>query len=353
MAEHVEMRLYTAGQLKDWLLHGLAVEGLSEELIDKCRAYALVKNPFVTDDMSLVSALFVNGGVGAYTYVFPDKMNRPQRTIYWNTTLYVNPQYEGRGYAYCVIAAICELYGDDYFDLDAAEASVENLKYQGLTVTYLSQYVFRQKSIKGNSLKARAARTWERLRLRRCSKEAVLRRRLMQGNYELQYVNCVDDETYTFIKNHAEADLFLRRQETFDWILQHPFMQESPLHGRVKHRCQFASAMPVFRMYGIVVRRQGTIVGFLVMRATQDECAVKYIYYDPMAKEDVFLAVAEHLLAQPKSIFFTADKQLHDFVAQYNLFAHDMIYNKSFAYPNGFEYDENLRVQAGDGDNVT
>ena len=353
MSERVDMRLYTARQLKDWLFCGRVVEGLSEELIDKTRAYSLVTNPYVTDDMSLVSALFVDGNVGAYTYVFPDRMEKPKRTIYWNTTLYVNPKYEGRGYAYCVIAAICELYGNDYFDLDAAEASVENLKYQGLTVKYLSQYMLRQKTISGNNLKAKAARVWEHFRLQRCSKEVLLRRQLAQCDYELQYVNYVDDETYAFIKSHSEADLFLRRQETFNWVLQYPFMQESPLQGRVRHRCQFSSAIPMFRMYGIVVRKQEAIVGFIVMRATQDEWSVKYLYYDLAAEKDVFLAVTEHLLAVPRSVFFTADKQLHDFVAQYNLFAHDMIYHKSFAYPANFEYDEICKVQAGDGDNVT
>ena len=354
MAEQVDLRLYTVAQLKDWLFHNHMVEGLSETLIDKSRAYALVTNPFVTNDMSLVSALFVDGKVAAYTYAFPDRMEKPQgRTIFWNTTLYVNPRYEGRGYAYCVIAAICELYGEDYFDLDAAEASVENLRYQGLTVTYLPQYILRQKASRSRGWKASIARSWERLQEYLHSKERELRRQLSQSDYRLQYVSFVDDETYTFIKAHAEGDLFLRRQETFNWILQHPFMQESPLRRRVRRRCRFSSAEPTFKMYGIVVRKQDKTVGFVVLRASQDEWAVKYIYYDESAHEDVFLAVTEHLLEQRKVVFCTADKRLHDFVAKYRMYAASEVYQKSFAYPSGFEYDGNQRVQAGEGDNVT
>ena len=354
MTEQVEMRLYTTAQLRNWLLHGEAAEGLTEVLIDRTRAYALVTNPFVTDDMTLVSALFVDGKVGAYTYTFPDRMEKPQgRTIFWNTTLYVNPKYEGRGYAYCVIAAICELYGENYFDLDAAEASVENLKYQGLTVRYLPQYVLRQKAISGDDWKGRLARAKENMRLRRHSKEGALRRELVQSDYRLQYVSHVDDETYAFIKNHAGRDMFLRRREMFDWILQHPFMQETPLRRRVRRRCKFTSAVTVFRLYGIVVRMQERIIGFVMLRATHNEWAIKYIYYDEASAHTVYLAIAEHLLAQPKAAFCTADKRLHDFVAQYNLFAYDTVYQKSFAYPAGFEYDETLNVQAGEGDNVT
>ena len=361
MGEKVEMRLYTVSQLKDWLYHNAEVEGLTEVLIDKTRAHALVTNPYVRDDMSLVSALFVDGKVGAYTYAFPDLMEKPKdRLIYWNTTLYVNPKFEGRGYAYCVIAAICELYGEDYFDLDAAAASVENLKYCGLTVKYTPQYVLKQKAISSKDWRGRAAYAVEEMRQRRRSREKELLKEIKENGYRLQYVRWVDDETYDFIRAHAETNLFLRRQETFNWILQHPFMQEAPLGRRVRRRCRFSSARMEFGMYGIVVmKKDGELpdsfktVGFVVLRATRDEWAVKYIYYDEASAKDVYLAVAEHLLTYRKSTFCTADKRLHDFVAGYRLYAHDTIYEKSFAYPAGFEYDEGQTIQAGEGDNVT
>ena len=354
MAEQIDLRLYSAAQLKDWLMHNRAAEGLSEVLIDKVRAYALVSNPFVSDDMSLVSALFVDGKVAAYTYVFPDRMEKPAgRTIFWNTTLYVNPHYEGRGYAYCVIAAICELSGDDYFDLDAAEASVENLKYQGLTVVYRPQYILRQKATGSGSGKAALAQAWHRLEGGIKSREKELQALMANSDYRLQYVNYVDDETYAFVRSHAEGDLLLRSQESMNWVLQHHFMIESPLRRRVRRRCRFASALPTFRMYAFVVRLQEQMVGFVVIRATRDEWAVKYLYYDESASEVVFMAVAEHLLAERRPLFSTADKRLHDFVAQYRLYACEEIYNRSFAYPKDFDYDASLNIQAGDGDNVT
>jgi hypothetical protein len=58
-------------------------------------------------------------------------------------------------------------------------------------------------------------------------------------------------------------------------------------------------------------------------------------------------------LEEPKAVFVTADKRLHDFVAQYRFYAVSEIYQKSFAYPANFEYDERLYIQAGEGDNVT
>ena len=354
MGDKVDIRLYNTKQLKDWLYCNEEVEGLSEVLIDKTRAHALVTNPYVSDDMSLVSALFVNNKLVAYTCTFPDRMAKPKdKLIYWNTTLYVDRKYEGRGYAYCVIAQICELYGENYFDLDAAVASVENLKYQGLQIKYLPQYVLEQKAIRRKGLKGNIAGIREDIRMYFLKKEKELRKDIAQSDYHLEYVNWVDSQTYSFIQSHADKDMFLRRQETFNWVLQNPFMQESPVHKRVRQQCQFSSTSKEFGMYGVRVLVGDQLIGFMILRASGTEWAVKYLYYEESAAKQVYFAVAEHLLLYKKHRFSTADKRLHDFIARYRLFAHDTIVPKSFAYPKYFEYDERLYIQAGEGDNVT
>jgi len=130
-------------------------------------------------------------------------------------------------------------------------------------------------------------------------------------------------------------------------------MQESPVRRRCKKKCRFSSIARVFRLYGVVVREKEEIVGFLILRSTNEEWSVKYIYYKDGASRTVYYAVAEHLLSYPRLHFYTADKGLHDFIVEYNLYDHDTIYKKSFACPPNFNYDGQLHIQAGDGDNVT
>ena len=170
MEENIRLELYSALEVKQWLQTGVSVRGLSSELIDKQRAYAIVNNPYVTDGLHIISALFVEDEIGAYTYLFPDKLTlypntekEVEKLIYWNTTLYCNPKFEGRGYAYIVIGQFCELYGDDYFDLDAVPESIENLKFAGLNVEFIDQYVLSRKEIKSSSIKAKIARQIEKL----------------------------------------------------------------------------------------------------------------------------------------------------------------------------------------------
>lgn len=354
MSDKVDLRLFTAAQIRDWLYHGTHYAGLSEHLIDKQRAFAILANPYVEDEMSLISALYVNDRLGAYTYVFPDLMEKPcERLIYWNTTLYVDPVYEGRGYAYIVIAQICELYGADYFDLDAAKASVENLKYQGLNVEYLHNYLFTNKNIHLNSPKGVISYVSNAINRLRKSRKNRLLMDISNSRYSLQYTSYVDDEMYEFIKTHSSKDVFLRKKETFNWILQYPFLLESPLRGRCREDCKFSSNIKEFKLYGVVVREDDKMVGFVILRSTPDEWAVKYLYYDSTDSKSVFLAIAEHLINYPKRRFFTTDEDLHDFVVGYNLYDHDSLYERSFAFPVSFDYDKGLNIQAGDGDNIT
>lgn len=354
MGEVVDIRLYTASQIKEWLFHNKEHEGLTGRLIDKTRAQALVANPYVTDDMALVSAIFVDKQVAAYTCVFPDLIQKPERKlIYWATTLYVNPKYEGRGFAYCVIAQIGELYGENYFDLDAADASVENFRYQGLCIDYVSQYLLHNKNIVREGIRGEYAYWKYKIEKYKKSNERALLKKIKSARYCLRYVSYIDDALYSFIQGHSDGDLFLRSQETFNWILKFPFMQESPLARRVKKECRFSSTRSEFRIYGVCVYCQEGLAGFVVLRCASEEWSVKYLYYDKNYENEVFLAIAEHLVARPKRCFFTASKPLHDFVCRFGIFTQDAVYKKSFAYPADFVYDKALAIQAGDGDNIT
>ena len=351
MEEKIRLELFTVRQVRQWLQTGVGERGLSEKLIARTRAWAIVNNPYATDDLNIISAIFVNDEVAAYTYLFPDD-NKGER-IYWNTTLYCAPQYEGRGYAAIVMGQFCELYGECYFDLDAARASVENLKFVGLQVNYVDQYVLSNKSIRTTTLRGRLAALAQRIRILCTSRERQLRHQIAAANYRLEYVNFVDDATYAFIAAHATNDLFLRSQAMFNWILAYPFMQESPLSHRVERDTQFTSTRRTFRFYAVRVLVDDQLVGFYILNHSREVQYLNYLYYDEAYAESIFLSIAEHILLFHAPKFFTANKACADFVAQYRLYPKREVFRKSFSHPQSFVYDPTRFIQAGDGDNIT
>ena len=360
MEEIIRLELFSVQEVKHWLTTGNSERGLSDAVIAKQRAYAIVDNPYATDDLKIISALFVNDKVVAYTYLFPDKIRIQdnagefyERLIYWNTALYCDPQYEGRGYAFIVIGQFCELYGEDYFDLDAAEASVENLKFAGLTVEYIQQYVLSNKIIRGNNFISKLARLKERITLRRNSKKNKLIREIHSSCYKLEYVSYIDDEVYQFIVQHSRDNLFIRSQEMLNWILNSHFMQPCPLLHRVQKDNVFTSNRNFFAFYGVKVMVNNNLVGFYIFSDSNEIWYLNYLYYNEMYEKDVFNSIAEHIFHSKRPKVYTCSNKLWSYLKSFNLYSKAFIFNKSFAYPSSFEYNKSKHIQAGDGDNIT
>lgn len=351
MEEQVRLELFTVRQVRDWLEHGVTERGLSEKVIACTRAWAIVNNPYATEDLNIISAIFVNDEVAAYTYLFPDEQDGHR--IYWNTTLYCAPKYEGMAYAAIVLGQLCELYGEHYFDLNAVKESIENLKFVGLQVDYVDQYVLSNKSIRTNTLRGMLAAWMQRIQIACTSRESQLRRQIAKANYRLEYVNFIDDVTYAFIASHAKDNLFLRSQQMLNWILTYPFMQESPLAHRVERDTQFSSTCRKFRYYAVRVLEDDKLVGFYILNESQEMLYLNYLYYDKAYAETVYLSIAEHVLLFRAPKFFTADKACADFIGHYKLYPKRETFHKSFSHPQSFKYEQTKFIQAGDGDNIT
>ena len=351
MDEQIRLELFTVGQVRHWLETGHGERGLSEKLISRTRAWAIVNNPYSTDELNIVSAIFVNDKVAAYTYLFPDENNG--RRIYWNTTLYCAPEYEGRGYAAIVMGQFCELYGEDYFDLDAAKESIANLEFLGLQVDYIDQYVLSNKTIRTTDIRGKLAAMAERIRSICRSRRHQLHSLLSNADYRLEYIRFIDDETYSFIKEHSEKDLFLRSQDMLNWILTYPFMQESPLLHRVDYDNRFSSTRRSFRFHAVRVMDERKQVGFYIMNESQEVLYINYLYYDKEYAETVYLSIAEHVVLFRTPKVFTSDKGCADYIHQFGLYPKYSFFHKSFSHPKSFVYDSTQYIQAGDGDNIT
>lgn len=351
MEEDIRLELFTVQQVRAWLKTGVEERGLSEEVISRTRAWSIIHNPYVTDDLNIVSAIFVNNEVAAYTHLFPDEHDGQR--IYWNTTLYCNPKFEGRGYAAIVIGQFCELYGEHYFDLDAVEESIANLKFNGLKVDYVPQYILSGKAIRGNGFNAKLSRLREQLSLACTTCKAALIRDIKAADYSIKYAPFVSDDVYAFIQAHSAHNVFLRSQEMFNWILNYPLMQDSPVKERVERDSVFTSTRAGSQMYGVEVYVQTQLVGFYILNVCDTSMDVSYIYYGTNYDREVFLSVAEHILHFNSPKVMLSHKPLLEFLLGYKLFTKNSKRMKSFSYPQGFNYNASKEMQSGDGDNLT
>lgn len=353
MEENVQLRTFTIANLREWLLHGHPVEGLSSAVITPTRAYAILNNPFVTDEMPVVCCLYVNGDVAAFTAAFPDILQKPEgRLAWWFSTLWCNPCYEGRGYGLIVVGTLAESLGEgNCFDAEGAHETVEIFKMLGMKTVYFPRYIHSGKQINLNSFKGRIARVLELFQ--HCThyfSEKRNRSKLAKTDYTIKYQRFVDDESYDFIRNHSQSDILLRSKKALDWILKYPFMLETQDVRKVEKENAFPSFTGVYRPSFVNIYSDSVLVGVAYWVHKEKIFSVKYLYYDRHFSEIVFSAVMEHCVMSGATTFETGDQDLSVFVHSLGLFTKNRIHNISLSFPREALTVTDGTLQAGEGD---
>ncbi|MDO5340864.1 MAG: hypothetical protein Q4F69_00190 [Bacteroidia bacterium] len=348
--EDVDIKCFTANDLKRWLFHNQSIDGLTDEVIAPARAFAIVNNPYLRDDDAVVAALYVDDDLVAYTAAFPEFYDG--KRIWWFSTLYCKPEYSGRGYGLIVVGSLAEIYGDgNFFDMEGAEETVEIFKYLGLNTSYSIQYNFCPGKIDRTSFWGNLAYYIQQVRLKLKCRKNILMQKLSAFEYKVEYSRHVDDESYSFILENRKNDAFVREQKMLNWIVQYPFLQGSPLTNRVDDRCRFSSVVPSVTMLVVKVVVKDELAGLYILRFLNNGFSVKYLYYNDDRADVVFTSVAEHLVAYNNPTVSTRDEKLALFLKQYNLSSKLKTSRVSFSYPSEFVLVDDFTLQGGDGDN--
>lgn len=354
MEENVAIYTYSVADLKNWLLHNRPVNGLSTEVIAPARAFAIMNNPFVTDETRVVCALFVNDKLVAYTAAFPEVLQKPEnRLAWWFSTLWCDEKYAGRGFGLAVVGTLCELIGEgNYFDVEGAKETVEIFRLLGLKSTYIPRYEFFRRKIHTNTIRGKLAWCREALSQKICDRRRKVLMHQTDGdsNYVVKYSRFVDDEAYAFIVAHSDKDVLLRKQEMFDWILQYPFVQVSPLHDHTPFDNRFSSIVKDYLLVCCKIVKDGQLIGVFILSVSGGGMSVRYLYYEQESAKVVFQAIVDHLLSLRIKGFETNDAKLADYVIPLKIFTKNYILQKSFSYPQDFVFSSDNGLQAGEGD---
>lgn len=345
------IKYFTISEIRKWLFNNESIEGLSSRIIDKQRAYAIVNNPYVKNTDVVLCALYIAEEPIAYTAMFPDKVKDIPERIWWFSTLYCNPKYQGKGYGLIVIGQLCELLdGEPYFDLDGAEETVNIFNYLGLTTQYIKRYSFTNKNISCKTLKGLIAYLLEKKSKLLCN---INRRNIIQeiskSDYRLSYVSYIDDLTYNFIIDHVDKDLFVRSKDMLNWIMTYPFMQQTPIMDRVDKTLEFSSQVKAYYIQAVQVWRNDKLIGFFVYRILNKCFAIKYLYYDNNFENDVFNAITEHFVKLKAISLQTTNKSFYQWFKSLNIMTKNVLEEQSFSFPK-YLNTQNKDIQLGDGD---
>ncbi len=345
-------RLYTIADLKNWLFHN-ENNGLSDAVIARPRALAFVTDPHAQPEDAALAVVFNDHDepVG-YTGAFPEKWVRPEMSerYFWGSTQWMDPMYRGRGVSWKMMRQIKDGVNDKYVALDSSVASCRLDEKQGSVISYYPRYFIVMSGVdKGvkSKLKSRI--------VKKANKKAL--ENMQTIDYTNRHINWIDDETYAFIVNHSNHDLFLRQQDYLNWQVRNPFFiatEDDPKSE--KENCEFGGCLGRLYKHMIQVRFNGMLCGFYVLNMVDSLCSVYYLYYDDAFRKQVFASLVSIVLRNDSiARFRTFNKDLFDFMLEHgvrSMHSRDVVERVSLTVPSGFEVDSSLRLQGGDGDMI-
>ena len=346
MEEQVRLELFTVQQVRQWLKTGKGERGLSDEVIPRTRAWAIINGPYAQEDDPVVVAIFVNDKIAAHVLTFPELIKGER--YWWFPDLWCAPEHEGKGYSLIVIGTIVEMFGADHcLDKWGAPEAVNVFQYLGLKTTYLPRYVLGA-SIDKTTTKGKLVHVVRAIQ--KCLHRLVERPHKRE-NYSLRYLSFIDTETYGFIKDHRNDDYILHAQEFMNWVLQYPFTISAPLIDRVDDKLPFASAEVIeTQLYAVQVLFEGRIVGFYLLKRVEQKLHVLYLYYEETLKKQLFASIRDHITRMQIEQCFTENNDLAIYLRKHIYFPKSSTVEVSFAYPTSMQQPVAGHVQLGDGD---
>ena len=341
-----ELQLYTVAQLREWLMHNHSASGLSEQVIAPSRAWAIIHNPYVKDDDPVVAAIFDGGELAAFTAAFPEMIG--DKRYWWFTSLWCAPKHQGKGYGLIVIGSLAEAYGQEYIlDRWGAQETRDIFSHLGAQITYTPRYILGSK-INHQTAKGKIVHFVRALQ-KGLHKFKELSTKQM--DYSLRYLSYIDDSTYAFIQSHRDKDLFLRTQATLNWILQYSFTLACPLLERTLPTTPFAPAKAMSNhIYVVQVLDKEKLVGIYIMKHTEGDLHLLYVYYSAEAKDKVFASIRDHIKHLMVDQVVTDNEELATYIRENIYFPKRKTLQIHFAYPKSFAIHNEMTLQYGDGD---
>lgn len=311
---NVQYYTYTTADVRAWLYEG-ADNGLSEQVISKVRANAILHNPYLKDDMVIVVSATDGGKVVGFTAMFPEHLVRPDVWLTVPTTLYAHPDYAGEFIGYYVSKALHDTAeGRLVIGTDLAKETILIDKLLGLNAdVFPRQRIIMRRTIPWDSMRHVLSSFYEPIRK---WKQSLAIKRVVDSipsSVRLEYTHFVDAEMYDFIVQHSDNAMFVHSQEMLNWIVTFPFVVDAPLFEYRVAQNEFASHVRhrARTLYKVYLKNQ--LIGVCMIYTTPENANVRMLYYDKQYKDTIYAVLLQH-------IWQAESKTLHSLYPDFNQF---------------------------------
>jgi len=266
------------------------------------RALSQAKNPRAGEnDLALVVAYDQGEPVG-YVGAVPDYMfaGNEEFKMAWGSTGWVHPDYKNTGIYVVLLFRAMEFYHNNFALAEVSESAEK--------VFIKSKKFIQLKNLVSKTIVCRSCMTQVLINRNRKFKllfpffkaADFLFNALMYPVFSYRIkssgitkkisaveIHEFDEESTAFIKKYQEKNLFQRGKEEFDWILQYPWVTESPRKSTEDKKYFFSSSSPLFRLNAFKLYENNNLIAIIILKQRDNHISVPYAFYNESTAKNI------------------------------------------------------------------
>ena len=349
---NIQYNTYTVAEVRAWLYEGVD-NGLSERIISKVRANAILHNPYVEDDMVIVVSATDGDRVVGYTAMFPEHLVRPDVWLTCPTTLYADADYAGEFIGYNVTKILHDTaHGRLVIGLDMAKeaAMIDYLLGMKVDKALLKRYILHRK-IEVNRFYDLGSCVLEPFRRMKQRHNIMKFINGIDKETKVEYTDFIDEEAYRFIVAHSNHDMFLRSREMLNWKLRYPFTLTAPLYDKIIKKNRFCSNVERNKRKTVAKVYDGDrLIGIYCLAENGMDVSIALLYVDDKyAIKTYDMLLMQVLKCQPNRLL-SFNKQVNQYIDGLGICIKSFVDKYDYTHPAELSYTPDMQIQGMDGD---
>lgn len=337
--------------------------------ITKHRLYSLYMNPNCDDNDIVLLLAYLDDKLVGYMGVFIDIIiiNNQEQKIGWLSTWWVHPKTKGTGIGRSLLNTMHSCFdgriGVSQFTPSAKRVYLKSNYFDVLKKSKGYKFVFRSnlsiilplinnKLHKFNPFFAFLDYLINiPINIKNSFHHFFVNRKLTKLN--LEYVNIIDNELMSFIKQHNKNHLSQKSSNFFSWLKAYHWVQESPLNNFCDlPKYQFSMGSEKFNIYLIKILKNNVLIGFLVLQRKNHLLKILFSYLIKGNEEVIAYIILSHSFKLKIRELVCYDNEINSIINSSAMYIYkkqrikESIISKSFNFKNSKSYKLNF----GDGD---
>ncbi|GAA4274204.1 hypothetical protein U6A24_22190 [Aquimarina gracilis] len=363
MGKNLEVIALTKKMLRDAIDQNTYWKKDARAPMPKSKAIWLVSNTRIEEEDYCGVIGYEDTEMISFIYMFPDLASTPNdkpKKVYWMISWWVSPKYKDTVLGTYIYNEAVNLTGKQILIKSYAENVTAFYEKQPFTVvaSRLRHTIFFSLDASMLIGRFRFLKSFKfflnifdnlSYRFLRGINKSKLKNRVKGLSYD--YINQIDDETWSFIEPLCKNDLIYKTKEYINWQLSNIQYTQAPLLWKHPYRYLQTGISDNIHLHNLKIMKGEETIGFLSYVINYNEFNIKYFLVKDEQNYDTCVdALIENLIQTKRTFIFTDDSRLSDTISKrYKTIFRHKVTKKGLAHDETNLDLENINLLNRDG----